>query len=182
MDPIQIESPVAQINRARFAGKDFSRDSATLERSGPDYVRFCDKLVVGESCWRWIGTIRKDGYGVFAIGTHPRAAHRVSWKLFRGALCPEEDVLHTCDNRWCVHPDHLFLGDQALNMADKTSKGRQSHGEGHGRAKLTDKIVIAARTEYQLGGITPVELARRYDVDPAGMRRALSGRTWKHIQ
>lgn len=157
------------------------RHATTLLREGQDYLRFCEKILVEDACWRWTGTISAEDYGVFHIATHPCAAHRVSWKLFRGVLLPEDDVLHTCDNRACVYPDHMFLGDQALNMADKTAKGRQSHGEGHGRAKLTDAIVLAMRVEYAESRFSFAERALRYDVDPAAVRRAVLGMTWRHL-
>ncbi len=51
-------------------------------------------------------------------------AHRIAWKLAGKKIPKGKHVLHKCDNRRCVNVDHMFLGDQALNMADKKAKGR----------------------------------------------------------
>ena len=57
-------------------------------------------------------------------------AHRLSWKFYRDdSITEEQHVLHKCDNPLCVNPDHLFIGDQKMNMEDMSYKGRQTWGE-----------------------------------------------------
>jgi hypothetical protein len=87
-------------------------------------------------CWIWLGGIlKRGGYGSFnhrPSKTWMVRAHRMAWKLYRDATITKEDhVLHKCDNPICVNPDHLFIGDQALNMEDKSYKGRQLQGKNH---------------------------------------------------
>jgi hypothetical protein len=92
-------------------------------------------------CWLWLGGIFKlrGGYGAFtheASNVIMQRAHRVSWKLYRNPwLNSKTHVLHSCDNVICVNPDHLFEGDQALNMKDKSIKGRQNHSTNHAKYK-----------------------------------------------
>lgn len=88
--------------------------------------RFWQKVDVrADGCWEYRGKIaRATGYGCFSIGYEHVYAHRFSWMLARGPIPDGLCVLHHCDNRPCVRPDHLFLGDRAANNADMHAKGR----------------------------------------------------------
>lgn len=77
-----------------------------------------------ESCWLWTGRVNNKGYGRFFVDGKHTGAHRVALR-FSGVEVPENvNVLHRCDTPACVNPDHLFLGNQAANMADMMEKGR----------------------------------------------------------
>lgn len=79
----------------------------------------------GEDCWLWEGATYNCGYGVFRWRGKNRAASRVSWEIANGKDAPDDkDVLHTCDNRLCVNPNHLVLGTHKDNMHDMRAKGR----------------------------------------------------------
>ncbi len=90
-------------------------------------------------CWLWLGSVfkKRGGYGIFNFGKNlMQRAHRVSWRLYRDPwLDSKTHILHTCDITCCVNPEHLFEGNQALNMYDKSMKGRQGHAESHPKYK-----------------------------------------------
>lgn len=92
-------------------------------------------------CWIWLGAIfdKRGGYGAFThmpSNTIVQRAHRVSWKLYCDPnLKRNEHVLHSCDNPCCVNPDHLFIGNQFLNMMDMGLKGRAAQGLNHSQYK-----------------------------------------------
>ena len=84
---------------------------------------------IASGCWEWQSAIRGNGYGAFFThlieeGRKCHGAHRYSWMLANGPIPDGLWVLHKCDNRICVNPDHLFLGDRTDNMRDCAQKGR----------------------------------------------------------
>jgi hypothetical protein len=60
-------------------------------------------------------------------------SHRVSWVEANGPIPDGLCVLHRCDNRACVRPEHLFLGTHLDNIRDMMAKGRgnKASGDGH---------------------------------------------------
>lgn len=88
--------------------------------------RFWEKVDKTEECWNWTAATRNSGYGCIKVNGKVQDSHRLSWSLVNGDIQNGLFVLHRCDNRLCVRPDHLFLGTQKDNMRDATSKGRMS--------------------------------------------------------
>lgn len=91
--------------------------------------RFLAKVEKTPTCWLWIAYRDPySGYGRFGYQRKVKNAHQVAWMLFRGEIPKGMLVLHKCDNRVCVNPDHLFLGTHEDNMADMVAKGRKFRG------------------------------------------------------
>lgn len=81
-------------------------------------------------CWLWIGACDSVGYGNFRIKNKSWKAHRFSWTIHNGIIPDGLFVLHKCDVRPCINPNHLFLGTHLDNMRDMHAKGRARCG-GH---------------------------------------------------
>lgn len=82
--------------------------------------RFMEKFKVVESgCHEWQSTLSKTGYAKIWQNGRQALAHRVSHEIFIGEIPYDKMVLHKCDNRKCVNPDHLYLGTASQNTKDK---------------------------------------------------------------
>lgn len=178
----------AQHARKKCCSDECVQKSRAIERYGTKQEQFWAKVNKTDSCWEWTGTIMRGGYGHFSINNRYKQAHRVSYQMNVGAIPAGLCVLHRCDNRRCVRPDHLFLGTQKDNAQDAIAKGRFTTGERNGfrkkkeAHKLTDTQVNEIAQRYKRGGITHKELAAEYGVSKSlvtmiiGNRRRTLGR------
>lgn len=130
-------------------------------------------------CWLWIGAITPLGYGQFYYPPRNMVrAHVCSYEMYRGdrkGLC----VLHNCDVRCCVNPDHLRLGTHQENMQDREDRHRRAPPKGmlNGRATVTNEIVIAIRADPR----GPKQISRAYNMPISTVQNIRHRHTWKHI-
>jgi len=132
-----------------------------------------------DKCWNWRGYILDSGYGQFKLAYTNYRANRLAYWLHTRHDPGDLLVCHTCDNRRCCNPAHLFLGPPITNSVDMKSKGRAARLQGvkHGRAKLTEAEVKEIRASLE----TPTPLARRYGVSPSLICMIQKRKVWKHV-
>lgn len=159
-----------------------SKSCARRLANGTPEQRFWAQVEKTDGCWFWIPAKARNEYGAIRVLGHRSKvkAHRFSWELHFGPIPDGLDTLHHCDTPPCVRPDHLFLGTNGDNVADKVSKGRQSKGAGTGVAKLTPDTVRAIRAMLATGA-GQRETARAFDVSHTTVRWIAVGKIWKHV-
>ena len=147
----------------------------------PTDIRLLAHVVFSDTttCWNYDSASSPNGYAQIEVNGKTEIASRIAYELWKGPIPKGLYVCHTCDNRRCINPDHLFLGTTQDNMTDMTNKHRQSVGEHQACAKLTEKIVLRARKEHFEKGMSYTELGIKYGVNTQTIRRAIIGETWK---
>ena len=148
--------------------------------------RFWAMVEKTDACWVWKGATYGGGYGMFMYGEVPARqrkatpAHRVSWMIANGPIPDGLCVCHTCDNRPCVNPAHLWLGTHADNAWDKSRKGRCSDTAGDNSAvrKLSWEVVREIRQLIADGGRT-CALARQFGLTKQHVSAIKRGAYWK---
>jgi hypothetical protein len=129
--------------------------------------RFWAKVVVvpyDRGCWIWVGAtagVPRREYGCLGFLNRVEKAHRISWILHTGPIPEGMDVLHRCDVRTCVRPDHLFLGTDKENVEDRQSKQRHAFGERNGKSKLTTSLALEIMALYEPRKFGQRKIARR---------------------
>lgn len=165
------------------------RLNGAYNKLGPE--DFWSRVDKGYGCWIYSGPSLGDGYGAFG-GT---SAHRYSYTLHYGPIPDGLEILHHCDVKRCVRPDHLFKGTQNDNMQDAKQKGRTCSGDKNGsrthiermqrgvdrhNAKLNPDAVRLIREKHR-NGVSIHCLAREFGVHLQTASCVVNGRTWKHV-
>lgn len=91
------------------------------------WARIKARLRVAESgCWEYTGYVLPTGYVQVSYHSQRTKAHHVVHMATKGPVPDGKVVMHSCDNRKCLNPDHLSLGTQSENIRDCVAKGRQA--------------------------------------------------------
>jgi hypothetical protein len=142
--------------------------------------RFEEKFIPepNSGCWLWEGGIGSSGYAQFWFNGKTVQSSRMAYELYKGRLSPKDYVCHTCDNKSCVNPDHLFIGTAQDNMTDKVRKGRHVFHESHPNSKLSYVDVARIRDLLATGNDSHAEIALKFGVSRMTITDINNNRTW----
>src|SRR5580765_7764248 len=135
--------------------------------------RFWARVKKTADCWEWTGSKSSNGYGLFMQPPSRIRAHRFAYSMLRGEIPRGKWVLHRCDNRACVNPDHLFIGDNTANVRDMHRKGRGWGG-------------IGPETAYAIlwrwaSGVPYKQIAAEHGVSYSVVQDIAQRRSWKSL-
>ncbi len=130
-------------------------------------------------CLEW--PIKRMAYGLITRHGKLYGTHVYSWTLTNGPVPKGVCVLHTCDNRRCIEPTHLFLGNKGDNNRDTFSKKRHYFGTRHWKAKLTPATVRIIRKRYAKGE-SQESIGRDFGVCQAHVSDVVRKVAWKVLE
>jgi len=142
--------------------------------------------ILEDGCWQYTGGINTNGYGYIWLDSKQQRVHIVSYREFVGPILEGQLVLHKCDNRSCINPDHLFLGTPQDNVDDMRIKNRDSYGanfgENNGQAILVEEAVIEIKQLLAEGRYNQAQIGKMFGVTRGAIKQIKYGRTWKHLK
>jgi hypothetical protein len=148
-------------------------------------TRFYAKVFIPDEngCMLWMGAKNQKGYGNFGINNKIVAVHRFSYELHVAKIPRGMQVLHKCDVRNCIAPDHLFLGTQSDNMKDMYGKNRGNRpiGEHAYWAKLSNQQILEIRKLIS-NGTSNNAIAKMFGVTPEHISGIKRGKKCRNIK
>ena len=142
-------------------------------------IKFWSLVKKGPACWEWQGRLLENGYGRISFKGKAFKAHRIAYLLINGEISPDKLICHSCDNKKCCNPFHLWQGTPQQNSQDRAEKFRGTFGETVNTCKLTEAKVLEIRKIYTPRSAS--RLARQFGVTHTNILMIIQRKTWKHI-
>jgi hypothetical protein len=161
------------------SGVGIALDDVSAERAAAFWSLVCKD----GACWEWQGFVRRDGYARFNLKTtrpvKSKLVHRISYALAHGSAPAGKLICHSCDNRRCVNPEHLFCGTPLDNNRDRNTKGRANLriGTTHHNTKFDVWDIIAIRADRRSHSV----IAKDYECARTCIGAIKRRDNWGHV-
>lgn len=117
------------------------------------------------------------GYVQYRVkGQGRRLARHILFKRY-GKQPSEIVARHTCDNKWCINPDHVIPGTDYDNSMDAVERGRTAIGSRLPQTRLTPEQVVEIRSLT----LPQREIALIFGICQTQVRNIRKRKWWKHI-
>ena len=132
--------------------------------------------IADNGCWNWLGVKNKDGYGLACYKGVVIRAHRLSYLNHVGLAESEKLVLHKCDNRLCMNPEHLYFGNNQDNTNDMKERNRFSRRNGTNNvlSKINDDVALQIFQDKR----KHKEIASSFGLSVSAISAIKTGRNW----
>lgn len=154
-----------------------------MKKKQPLKERFLSHVIPepNSGCWLWMSALFKHGYGKFGFNDRADYAHRVAWLIFKGPIHWGALVLHDCDTKPCVNPDHLHLGDHALNALEASQRGRLPYRDHRGAANSNARLDEVDVRFIRADPSSQENIARRYGITQNMVSKIKRRESWAHV-
>lgn len=188
IEKVKISTLIPDPSNARkHDQKNLDAIKGSLAKFGEQTERFFKRVEINNNCWEFLDIQPHTGYGKFMSKGITWRAHRwIMWALGHIEYKDPNCILHSCDNRKCVNPNHLRIGDRFDNAQDIKLRNRThlisnpKKGSKNPQSKLTESDVLSIRNDLSNGAIGK-DLARKYNISTAVISEIRSKKLWKHI-
>lgn len=139
---------------------------------------------VGE-CWIWQRATDGLGYPIMKVDGAMRLVRRVVVQASGRVLQPRQPVGVRCDDRLCVHPEHVYPSSVraiAKKAAKQGAFSKPTRGAKIAKAKRASskaKLTLEQAREIRASSDSGPVLALRYGVNKSLINRIRSGDAWR---
>lgn len=124
-------------------------------------------IIDDNGCWIWQRARLENGYGALNRSN----THRTVYSLVNGPIPNGMVIRHKCDVRLCCNPEHLEIGTQLDNIADKAERNPQ----GLTKTQALEALQLLESGESQCA------VADKYNVTQTTMHKLLKRKSWTHL-
>ena len=125
-------------------------------------------------CWEWTGATYTTGYGQLlhtVWGKH--TTHTWAYCQFNEEVIPDGCMVrHKCDNRICVNPKHLELGESKDNINDMLERNEKACGRIFSKQQVIEIKALRAT------GMFYKDIALKYDCSRKTIERLCCDKTY----
>lgn len=125
----------------------------------------CEIVVSHKGRW-------SSGYAIIRIGEKMRTAHQLVYEHLNGPIPNDLEVMHSCNVRDCVNPDHLRVGTHSENM-------QYAYDCGQIFTKKKCWLNPEEIEDIRLVPETRADKAAKHNVDVAQISRVVRGQAYR---